>query len=307
MRSDDVLRDVRQARRALTHNPGVTAIAVLTLAVGIAANTAVFSVADALLLRPLPYRDADRLVALRSTRGSADLPGGGRVSALDLADWQAQATSFDAIAGYRWRTVDLRGGVYAERLRGLYVTPDYFRVFGITDVNGRTFSAQDTGTNQIILGRGVWERRFGADPSLIGSSLDVNMINLGRSGATPHIVVGTTQADVHFPPLTADFNLGVDSVDHTVDFWLPEYPPGGKRYERALDVVAKLRPGVTLAHAQSEMDAIATHLAEAFPDTNKNWRIQVVPLRAQVVGDASRVMLLLSLGTGLVLLIACGN
>ena len=304
---DDAQRDIQYALRSLKRNPSFTAVTVLTLAVSVAANTAVFSVADALLLRPLPYQDADRLVALRATHGSADVPDGGRVSALDLADWQAQARSFDAMTGYRWRTVDLRGGAYAERLRGLYVTTDYFRVFGITDVNGRTFSAEDAGTRRIILSRGVWERRFGADPSLIGSTLDVNMINLGRSGATPHIVVGATQADVHFPPLTADFNLGVEGVDSTIDFWLPEYPPGGKRYERGFDVVAKLRPGVTLTHAQSEMDAIARHLAEAFPDTNKGWGVQLVPLRAQVAGDASRVILLLSLGTGLVLLIACGN
>jgi putative ABC transport system permease protein len=304
---DDITRDVRHAWRTLANNPNVSAIVVLTLAVGIAANTAVFSVADALLLRPLPYQDADRLVALRSISGAAETPGGGTSSARDLADWQTQATSFDAIAGYRWRSVDLRGDLSSQRLHGLYVTPEYFAVVGITQVNGRTFSPSDRGTNVIILGRRVWTERFAASPALIGSTLDVSMINLGRSGATPSVVLGAALVDAHFPPVTADFNLGKGNEDDTIDFWLPEFPPAQTRGNRGLDVVAKLRPGITVARAQSEMDAIATHLAEAFPDTNKGWGIRVVPLRMHVAGAPSRVVLLLSLGTGLVLLIACGN
>jgi putative ABC transport system permease protein len=304
---DDLARDVRHALRALVHNRAVAIVAVLTLGVGIAANTAVFSVADALLVQPLPYPDADRLVALRSTHRAADTPGNGASSARDLADWQAQAKSFEAIAGYRWRSVDLRGGASSQRLHGLYVMPEYFDVFGIAPVTGRVFTASDRGTNTIVLGRRIWGERFSANPASIGSVLDVNMINLGRSGATPNVVIGAALADAHFPPLTADFNLGIGNEDDTIDFWLPELPPSERRDNRGLDVVGKLGPGITVARAQAEMDAVASHLAEAFPDTNKDWGVQVVPLRAQLVGGARRVVLLLSLGTGLVLLIACGN
>jgi len=304
---DDLARDVRQAGRTLRNDPGFSAIVVLTLAVGIAANTAVFSVADALLLRPLPYPQGDRLVAIRSHKDTAETPGAGMSSARDLADWQARASSFEAIAGYRWRSVDLRGGFSTQRLRGLYVTPEYFDVFGITKVAGRTFTPADRGTDAIVLGRGVWSDRFSADPALIGSMLDVNMINLGRSGATPNLVVGAALVDAHFPPLTADFNLGEGNEEDAIDFWLPEPRPTEARGNRGIDVVAKLKPGVTVSRAQSEMNAITKQLAEAFPETNKDWSVRVVPLRVQMAGGPSRVVLLLSIGTGLVLLIACGN
>jgi putative ABC transport system permease protein len=308
-RVEGVRLDVRHALRALRRSPGFATVAILTLALGVGANITIFSVSDALLLHPLPYPDSDRLVALRSTRAKSPTPdAAGQTSPLDLADWQAQATSFEALAGYRWRTVDLTGGAYSERLRGLYVTPEYFDVFGIANVTGRTFRPEDRKTNVIVLGRGVWERRFSADRSLIGSTLDVNMINLSRSGATPHRVLGVVPADVHFPPLTADFNLGVSNVEDRIDFWLPLLPGNdSRRDDRTLDVVGRLRPGVSLAQAQADMDAVARHLAGAFPATNRDRGVQIVPLRAQIVGGAKRVVLLLSVGTVLVLLIACGN
>jgi len=213
---DEFWRDISHDVRALGNRPGFAFGTILTLAIAIAANTAVFSVADTLLLRPLPYPDADRLVVLRMVHSGGETPGGGMASARDLADWQAQATSFEAIAGYRWRSVDLRGASSSERLRGLYATPEYFDVFGITRVNGRVFGPSDRGTNAIVLGRRVWENRFQADPALIGSMLDVSIINLGRSGATPNVVLGAALVDAHFPPLTSDFNLGVGNEDDTI-------------------------------------------------------------------------------------------
>ena len=306
---DDGWRDLRYAWRSLRHDLRFTGAAVLILAVGIAANTAVFSVADAVLLRPLPYPDADRLVALRSTQHGRTTPDSGMSSAANLADWQAQATSFEAIAGYAWRSVDLRsrGDLPSERLRGLLVTPEYFDVFSVVPAAGRVFTASDLGTRAIVLGHRLWRDRFGADTRLVGSMVDVNMINLNQSGATPNVLLGAARTDEHFPPLTSDFNLGEGTEDDTIDFWLPASPPSPRRESRGYDVVAKLRPGVTVARAQAEMDAIARHLAEAFPATNKDWGVDVVPLRTHVVGQAHEVIALLSLGTGLVLLIACGN
>jgi predicted permease len=286
---------------------------VISLALGIGASTAVFGVSDALLLRPLPYPDSDRLVALRSSHSSST-PDSGLTSPLDLADWQAHATSFDAIAGYRWRSVDLTGGAYSERLHGLWVTQDFFKVFRITRVEGRTFAPRDRGVNTIVLGRDVWERRFHADRALIGSMLDVNVINLSRVGATPHLVLGVVQVDVNFPPLTADFNRGAvtsvteSGVEDRVDFWVPLFLGEDlRRDDRTLDVVAKLRPGVTLQQAQAEMDVIGRTLAETFPGTNRNWGVDVVPLRGHILGTTRRVVLWLLLATVLVLVIACGN
>jgi putative ABC transport system permease protein len=307
---EETFRDFRYACRTFRRDPKFAAGAVMILSVAIASNAAIFTVADAVLLRPLPYLDADRLVALRSTHDTGETPGSGASSAQDLADWQVQAKSFEAIAGYRWRSIDLRGngaGMPSQRLRGLYVTPDYFNVFGVSPAAGRVFMPSDRGTNTIVLGAHVWRDRFGSDPHVVDSMLDVNMINLGRVGSTPNLVIGVAGTDAQFPPLTADWNLGVGNEDDAIDFWLPEFAPGGSRDSRGMDVVAKLRPGVSMARAQAEMDAISQHLAEEFPATNKAWRVNVVPLRTHVVGRTYQGIVLLSVATAFVLLIACGN
>jgi putative ABC transport system permease protein len=310
---DGLWRDVRVGFRALSRGGSSTVLAVLTLALGIGASTAMFSVSDALLLGALPYPDSDRLVALRSTHSSSS-PDAGLASPRDLADWQARTTSFEAMAGYRWRTVDLTGGASSERLSGLWATPEFFKVFGVARVIGRTFAPQDVGADAIVLGRGVWERRFAADPAVIGLPLNVNTINLSRAGPTPHLVLGVVPTDVHFPPLTADFNHGavnsmaVNGVESRVDFWLPLFPAEDlRRDDRTLDVAAKLRPGVTVARAQAEIDIVAHALAEAFPATNRDWSVQVIPLRSRILGPTRRIVLLLLLASALVLVIACGN
>ena len=288
-------------------------VAATILAIGIGATTAVVSVCDAMLLRALPYPDADRLVALRSVH-EPSTPDMGLASQLDVADWQARATSFEAIAGYRWRTVDLTGGISSERLHGLAVTPEFFQVFAIAQVDGRTFTPDDRGTNSIVFSGALWERRFAGDRTHIGSMLDVNVINLGRVGATPHMVLGVVPMEVHFPPLTADFNRGavtqmaVGSVDDRIDFWLPSFPAEtSRRDDRVLDVVAKLRPDVTPEQAQAEMDAVSRALETAFPTTNRDWRVRVVRLRSQILGPTRRVVVWLLLATALVFVIACGN
>jgi len=142
-------QNLRYAIRAFWNSPGFAVVVVLTLALGIGANTAIFSVVYSALLRALPYPDSDRLVALRSSHSSLT-PDTGLASPLDLADWQARTTSFDAIAGYRWRTVDLTGGAYSERLYGLWATPEFFKVFGVTRVHGRTFTPRDRGTRYTL-------------------------------------------------------------------------------------------------------------------------------------------------------------
>jgi putative ABC transport system permease protein len=305
---DSLIHDLNGALRHLQRNLRFVVVAVLILALGIGATTAVFSVTETLLLRPLPYPDGDRLVTLRSISPEADFPYE-RAGPGTLADWQLEATLFEAIAGYRWHTIDMIGEGHSERLKGLFVTPEFFDVFGVPLV-GRGFLAEDRGARTLVLGHEVWRRRFNADEKFVGSTLDVNVRNLDRVGPTRHTVLGVATAPVRFPPLTADFRLGRASVVETIDFWVPEFvSPTGSRaaYAREFDVVGKLRAGVTVEQAQREMDVIARRQAEQYPATSRDWTIRVVPLQEYVASDARGGVLLLALGTGMLLLIACAN
>jgi predicted permease len=299
--------DIRYALRTLRHGGISTIVAVLSLAVGVGANAAIFSVGYAMLVHPLPYVDADRLVMLRPMNPSHGVFWT-TVAPANLLDWQAQAKSFEGIAGYRWRTVDLTGGDGSERLRGLHITPEFFKVLNVP-LKGETFSPDDPQRrrSEIIIGRGLWQRRFGSDAKLLGKVLDVNIINLSRVGPTPSFVTAIALADVHFPPLSADFNLGVSGIADSVDFWIPEFLDPTRRDNGDLDAIARLRPGVSLEQAQAEMDTISRNLAAAHPETNNGLSVRVVPLRDQVLGGSRRVLLLLFACTGFVLLVACGN
>jgi putative ABC transport system permease protein len=305
--------DIPHALRMVRRGGVATVVAALSLAVGVGANAAIFSVGSAMLIRPLPYAHADRLVMLRPVNPSHGVPWT-TVAAANLLDWQAQATSFEGIAGYRWRTVDLIDGDRSERLRGLHITPEFFKVLDVP-LMGHTFGPKgvralpdrSAGRSEIIIGRGLWHRRYGSDPNLLGKILNVNIINLSRPGATPSFVAGIALSDVHFPPLSADFNLSVSGIGDAVDFWVPEFLDPDKRANGDLDAIARLRPGVSLEQAQAEMDAISRHLAAAHPETNDGLSVRVVPLRDQVLGGSRRVLWLLFAATGIVLLVACGN
>src|SRR6266849_7516743 len=304
--------DIRYALRAVRHGGISTLVAVLSLAVGVGANAAIFSVGHAMLARPLPYAGADRLVMLRSTNPSHGVLWTTAAPA-NLLDWQARAKSFEAIAGYRWWSVDLTGGDHSERLRGLLITPEFFKVLDVP-LMGDTFVVEavnpanpERRRPEIIIGRGLWQRRFGSDAGLLGKVVDVNIINLSHVGTTPAFVVGVAPADVHFPPLSADYNLGVAGIEDSVDFWMPEFRDPSRRDHGDLDIIARLRPGVSLEQAQSEMDTISRNLAVVHPETNNGLSVRVVPLRDQLLGSARRVLFLLFASTGLVLLVACGN
>ena len=301
--------DIRYALRTVKRGGISTAVAVLSLAVGVGANAAIFSVGYAMLAHPLPYPGADRLVMLRSTNPSHALLWTAAAPA-NLLDWQTQAKSFEAIAGYRWQTVDLTGGDRSERLRGLRITPEFFQVFGVR-LMGETFNPSDPQRrrSEIIIGSSLWRRRFGSDAKLLGTVVDVNVINLSRVGPTPYFVVGIALSDVHFLPLSGDSDLGVSGIGigDSVDFWVPEFLDPAKRDVGDLDVIARLRPRVSLEQAQVEMDTISANLAAAHPETDNGLSVRVVPLRDQVLGGSRQVLLLLFACTGLVLLIACGN
>src|SRR5215813_3801812 len=282
----------------------------LSLAVGVGPNVAIFSVGYAMLVHPLPYPGADRLVMLRPMNPSHGMffP---TVAPANLLDWQAQAKSFEAIAGYRRQTVDLTGGDRSERLRGLSITPEFFKVLGVP-LMGETFGPNDPQRRrfEIIIGRRFWQHHFASDGKLLGKVLDVNLINLSRIGPTPSLVTGIASADAHFPPLSADFSLApgvVTGIGDSVDFWVPELIDPAKRDNGDLDAIARLRPGIPLEQAQAEMDAVSRNRAAAHPETNNGLSVRVVPLRDEVLGGSRRALLLLFACTGFVLLVACGN
>ena len=316
-----MVRDIGIGFRYFRHNRGFFAVAVVILAVGIGATTVVFSVAETLLLRPLSYPESDRLVTLRNVSILSDYPST-RVAPGVLADWQIKATSFEAIAGYRWATVDVIDGAQSDRLSGLLATPEFFDVFGVP-LLGRAFrAAEDRGARRpfestdtgeaVVLGNEVWRRLFAADEGLLGSSVDLQVLNFSRVGPTNYTVVGVAMAPVRFPPVEADFQLGDSNVVDTIDFWMPQFVsvtelpgPGGR--ESWFDVVARLRPGVTIGQAQAEMDGIARVQAEQYPEPTDGREIRVVPLREHIAGESRNPILLMSVGTAMLLLIACSN
>lgn len=301
--------DLRRAVRLLRTRPAFAAGAVVPLALGIGATTVVFSVSYALLLRPLGYHHADRLVSVQCRSILQEVPNA-RASAGALAEWQDAATSFEALAGYRWTTADFPGsgsGARMTRLKGLAVTPEFFDVFGIS-VRGRTFRHEDRGDRVLVLSDRVWRHLLDADESKIGGTVDISIRNFDRVGPTRHTILGVAATPARFPPLTGGFHLGVASVIDTVDFWEPRFvSPSEEREGRWYDVVGRLRPGLTVAEAQSEMEAIVRRQAEQFPDTDRGWSVRVLALRDRVVGESSRGVWLLGFGTGLLLLIACAN
>jgi putative ABC transport system permease protein len=296
---NEILRDVRLAFRSLAKRPGFTAVVVTTLAIGIGANTAIFSVVNTVLLRPLPYVEPDRLVMVWGTdaRLGNDQT---RVSYPDYRDWRDGATSFDDIAAL-WSfpngDVNLTGGVEPERVPVARVTSGFFEILGVTFAHGRGFRPDENvvGNHRVaVLSYGLWQRLYGGDPGLVGQPVHVN--------GFPYTVVGI------LPPEFRPF--GVLGPEERVELWRPLAPDDnqtGGRDSRNLRIIGRLRPAVTVDGARQELVAIARGLTETYPETNEGRGVHVVPLREQVV-HASRPALLVLLGAvGLVLLSACTN
>ena len=286
---DALIRDVRYAVRSLLRSPGFTLAAVLTLALGIGANTAVFSVVDALLLRALPYRDAGSLVTLWESRGPA---GAERspVSPPNYLDWKVRSGSLRDMAAYRSWGFDLAGVEEPERLTGARVSAGLLALLGVVPEAGRGFLEEEDrfGARPVVMvSDGLWRRRFGADPGLVGSTLKLN------GGA--YTVVGILPAGADLP---------------AADVWVPlalEPYALTQRGNRSLTVLARLDRGATLARARAEMHTIAREAAQLHPDADAGWDAVVVPLREQLVAGIRPTLLLLWAAVGLVLLIGCAN
>jgi predicted permease len=291
---EDLIQDVRHGARVLRKNLGFTVVAVFTLGLGIGANTAIFSVVNAVMLRPLPYPDADRLVLLNETaenRGRLDMMS---VSWQDYLDWRQQARSFQYLGIFRSQNLTLTGFDQAERLNGAMASSDIFNALGIQPLMGRTFVAEEdkAGAEPVaILSERLWRNRFSASRDVINRTVTLDDMN--------YTVIGVMPTSIRFPsPLT--------------DIWLPlglyvTGMPSSRDNHPGLTAAALLKPNVSMQQANSEMETIAKRIGNQFPDTNSSVRVRITTLYMNVVGNIRSSLLVLLAAVLFVLLIACVN
>jgi putative ABC transport system permease protein len=290
-------RDIRFGLRTLVKNPAFTAIAVLTLALGIGANTAIFSVIDAALLRPLPYPDADRIVVLYQfdQDKQTDDP-----APADFLDFRQQSSSFGYFAALRGLPFNLSGNGQPERVEGAVVTSDFFPALGVPALRGRTIQPDldpPGGTSVAVLSYGLWQRRFGADAGIVGRAIDVDGVS--------RIVVGIMPPGFAFPAGTELWTSSrFAAVPHPLR---PTEDPSALRDSHYFQSFGRLKPGVTLAQASAEVDTITKRLKQQYGDKEEGFGATLIPLRQDLVGETRPALLILLGAVALVLLIACVN
>ena len=300
-----MLTDFRFAFRQLLKSPGFSAIAVLTLALGIGANTAIFSVVNAVLLKPLPFPRAQQLVMLWQTNPEAKKLGFdlAPVSFPDFVDWRAQSRSFQGLSTFEDWTANLTSRGEAERIGGARVSANIFSLLGVQPILGRVFvpGEDQLGRNRVvILSSEFWQRRFGSNSKIIGQTLTLD--------SEPYTVVGVMPAGFHFPD-----DIGLPSYmtfGERSDIWTPLAPSAVRMKNRGghnLAVIGRLNPGVDFRAAQAEMELLAQRHAQQYPETNKDWGISLVPLQKQAAGGSERALSVLMCAVGCILLIACAN
>src|SRR5215510_10034154 len=298
-----MIQDVRYGIRTLLKRPGFTLITILTLALGIGATTAVFSLIQGVLLSPPPYKQPEQLVLMPSARADGQEMSGVRAwPALQWQDWQKQAKSFEGIAGYAWTFNFLIRSEASESMEGMVVSPRFFKVVGLEPILGRTFLDTEGGPNAtpaIILGHDFWQRAFNGDPNIVGKTLRMSRRD------TPPTIVGVMPPGVRFLPSPAVVQEPNYDVNAKVDFWMPIIPTAGLKQAR-WDVVGRLRPGVPLSEAQRELSLLAAQEAQAEPDF-QGFVPNLTPLATQMNRDGKRILFPLLGAALLVFLIACGN
>ena len=284
--------DLRHALRMMSRQRGTTAIVLITLALAIGANTAVFSAVHSVLIRPLPYQDPESLVMLwekRQAEGVMRNP----VSAADYLDWARTAQSFTAMAAHNEMTADLTGEGDPEKLPMAAVSAPFFEVFGVRPLMGRTFGLGEDllGRHRVaILGHGLWQRRFGADAAIVGRSIMLNGL--------PFQVIGVMPADLEVPHGEAQMFIPLLLVT-------PDQPPS--RTSHNFNVYARLRPGVSLDQARSEMDRIGKDLEQQYPALSRGHGSHVTSLPEEITGPVEKTLLVLMAAVAFILLIACIN
>jgi putative ABC transport system permease protein len=308
---EDFVQDFRYGCRVMLKKRAFTVLSVLTLALGIGANTAIFSLVDVALLRALPFPDSDRLVVIwadnpRFQLGTKQVPPANA----DVAAWREQTRSFARLAAFVPRTADLASGGDPERLGAAGITAGFFETLGISPSLGRTLGREEEapgGPPVALISHALWRRRFGADPALVGKSILID------GGA--RTVVGILPPEFDFPR-GAEWPAYFPSLGRT-DVWLPlgfraaddgtGWSNWQSREERGVAVIGRLKREVTLREAQAEMDAYSSRESSDHPDSHKDWTLKVVPLREQLSGGIRTTLLTLLAAVGLLMLIACVN
>ena len=285
-----ITRDVRYAIRLLSHAPGFAAAAIITLALGIGANAAIFSVVRAVVLKPPPYRDPSRVVVFLNGRTSA--PGSITSSSLpDYEDWQRQLRSFEGVGLSSGWTFNITGLDFPERVFGARVSGSLFPMLGTPPLLGRAIEPDDDragGEEVLVLGYRVWQRLFAGDRHIVGTAVMLE----GRR----HVIVGVMPPQFRFP--TDDTEMWAAIKDHMT---------GMPRNSRFMVAAGRLKDGVSVAAAQAEVDTLSAQLQSAYPETNKGWRVRLAGVHDAIGGDTKSALLVLVGAVGLVLLIACAN
>jgi putative ABC transport system permease protein len=288
---DILLQDLRFGMRGLFRRPGFTIVAALTLALGIGANTAIFSVVNALLIRPLPYPNADRMVMIWGTQGAQGQQG---IVYSDFHDWRAQNRTFEDMGVFRGQSVNLTGRETPDRLFGMFVSAAFMRLIGASPEQGRTFTDAETEVETkgpvAMLAHEAWETRFGSDPSILGKTIVLN--------GQPLTVIGIVRPRVQTPFGTPDAYLPIGYYPNA---------NGLQRGTRGVSALGTLKPGITLENAQRDLAALAKRQEEAFPTTNKGFGVELQSLKDQIVGPTRTPIYIVFAAVAMVLLIACAN
>ena len=297
----DLLADLRYAVRLLRKTPVFTVAAIGTLALGIGANTTIFSLVQTMLLRPLPYQDPDQVVMVWEDRTAAGFPRNTPAPG-NYRDWRTMNRSFTDMAATAFAFANLTGDAGPELVIGRRVTTNFFSVLGVQPAVGRTFAAADDvmGQRVVVISHALWQRRYGGDPRIVGRT--ISMSGQGSAGAAAsdvkHEVVGVAPPSFVF-------------LARDVDYWVPmQFSPeeAAVRGNHFLNVVARLKPGVTVETANSDIGAVARRLSEQYPETNRDFSAAVVvPVREQVLGDTRIQVIALMTAAAIIVLIACAN
>jgi putative ABC transport system permease protein len=290
---EDMWQDLRYGVRKLLKSPGFALVAVMTLAIGIGANTAIFSVVNAVLLRPLPFERPEELVRVfgtRASRSSFSRPH----SYLNFNDLRTQNQTFEAMAAYTGTSAALSGAESSEQITGVLSSGDIFRVLGTRPLMGRLLEAGDErpgGSNAVVISHGLWQRRFGGDPQIVGRVIKLD----GRERE----IVGVTPAD-----------FGFEFVTDAADFWTAIDPAEGPYKSRGsifLDIIGRLKPGVSVEQANADAGVVGSRLAEQYQESNAGVGFRLAAAQEELVGDVRPTLLVLLGAVGFVLLIACAN
>ena len=284
-----IWQELRSGLNKLRRKPGFTVLSVLILGLGIGVNVSIFSAVNAVLLRPLPYSNPDELVALYEQNLKAD-KAREPASPANYTDWTQQAGSFQQIGAAMSKTHNLTGSGEPESIISYRLSPNFFQLLGTPPLMGRTLQPDDAeDSNPVVLSYRLWQRRFGGQTNIVGQTIMLD--------GKPYTIVGVMPRDFQYPNLNTEM-------------WVPlRIPPKiqAMRDNRMLRVVGRLKPGVNLTQAQSEMNTLSARLANAYPASNAGWDVQVASLQKEFVGNVSLYMFLLLGAAGLVLLIACIN